>query len=162
MSDSGVWTDDKIAQLRELWPEEKGHSTAEIGRIMGMTKNAVVGKAHRLDLPGRASPIRHLAPGETPKPRKPRHSPSPLRTLPALRVVAETPAPEPPPPPPRKSEMRCQWIEGNRRPFTQDCFCNEPVVEDVVIFGRLRRSPWCAAHHARAYMRIPVAEDAAA
>ena len=50
------WTDDDIQKLRTLWAE--GHSTAEIGRRMGVSKNAIVGKAHRLDLPGRPSPIR--------------------------------------------------------------------------------------------------------
>ena len=50
------WTDEVIGQLRALWAE--GHSTAEIGRRLGVTKNAIVGKAHRLDLPARPSPIR--------------------------------------------------------------------------------------------------------
>ena len=50
------WSDEVIAQLRGLWAE--GHSTAEIGRRLGVTKNAIVGKAHRLDLPARPSPIR--------------------------------------------------------------------------------------------------------
>ena len=50
------WTDDTIRALRQLWSE--GHSTAEIGRRMGISKNAVVGKSHRLDLPARPSPIR--------------------------------------------------------------------------------------------------------
>ena len=50
------WTDDTIRELRQLWSE--GHSTAEIGRRIGISKNAVVGKAHRLDLPTRPSPIR--------------------------------------------------------------------------------------------------------
>lgn len=43
-------------ELRELWAE--GVSTAEIARRMGLTKNSVIGRAHRLRLPGRASPIR--------------------------------------------------------------------------------------------------------
>lgn len=50
------WTDEIIAQLKELWGE--GLSTAEIGRRLSITKNAVVGKAHRLGLPPRPSPIR--------------------------------------------------------------------------------------------------------
>lgn len=50
------WDDEIIGQLRALWAE--GHSTAEIGRRLGVTKNAIVGKAHRLDLPARPSPIR--------------------------------------------------------------------------------------------------------
>jgi len=64
------WTDDTIGELRRLWSE--GHSTAEIGRRMGITKNAVVGKAHRLDLPARPSPIRT---GGSPHP--PRRPPVP-------------------------------------------------------------------------------------
>ena len=50
------WSDAVILSLRALWDE--GLSTAEIGRRLGVTKNAVVGKAHRLDLPARPSPIR--------------------------------------------------------------------------------------------------------
>jgi GcrA cell cycle regulator len=50
------WSDEVITQLRALWAE--GYSTAEIGRRLGVTKNAIVGKAHRLDLPARPSPIR--------------------------------------------------------------------------------------------------------
>ena len=50
------WNEETIARLRALWAE--GLSTAEIGRRMGISKNAVVGKAHRLNLPARASPIR--------------------------------------------------------------------------------------------------------
>jgi hypothetical protein len=46
------WSAEAIEQLRALWAE--GHSTAEIGRRMGISKNAVVGKAHRLHLPAAA------------------------------------------------------------------------------------------------------------
>lgn len=50
------WSEEIIAQLKDLWAE--GLSTAEIGRRLSITKNAVVGKAHRLGLPPRPSPIR--------------------------------------------------------------------------------------------------------
>lgn len=56
MADDFDWSDETIAQMRALWSE--GHSTAEIGRRMGTSKNAVVGKAHRIFLPPRPSPIR--------------------------------------------------------------------------------------------------------
>ena len=80
------WTDDAtIATLRRLWSE--GHSTAEIGRRMGISKNAVVGKAHRLDLPGRRSPIKPRDPS-APKPkRKPRSRQTPRITLPRLQCL---------------------------------------------------------------------------
>lgn len=54
-----VWNNETISQLRELWAQ--GLSTAEIGRRLGVTKNAIVGKAHRLDLDARPSPIRRDA-----------------------------------------------------------------------------------------------------
>ena len=50
------WTPAVIGKLRSLWDE--GLSTAAIGVRMGISKNAVVGKAHRLNLPARPSPIR--------------------------------------------------------------------------------------------------------
>jgi len=49
------WTDEKIEELKKLWA--KGLSTAEIGRELGVSKNAVVGKSHRLALKPRPSPI---------------------------------------------------------------------------------------------------------
>ena len=50
------WTEDRMAILRALWQE--GLTTREIGARMGITKNAVVGKVHRLGLPKRGSPIK--------------------------------------------------------------------------------------------------------
>ncbi|MFN4089478.1 MAG: GcrA family cell cycle regulator [Alphaproteobacteria bacterium] len=50
------WTPELIASLENFWNE--GLPTTEIGRRLGMSKNAVIGKAHRLGLSGRPSPIR--------------------------------------------------------------------------------------------------------
>lgn len=49
------WTDDQIKELIRLW--DQGLPTSEIGRLLGTTKNAVVGKAHRMGLSKRQSPI---------------------------------------------------------------------------------------------------------
>ncbi len=65
------WNDEVIARLRALWDE--GHSTAEIGRRLGVSKNAIVGKAHRLSLPPRPSPIKRSA-GETTRPASTRRA----------------------------------------------------------------------------------------
>ena len=74
------WTDERIQHLRTLWAE--GHSTEAIGRKMGISKNAVVGKAHRLNLPARPSPIKR----QTPRPPSiPRQGRKP--SLPALQVL---------------------------------------------------------------------------
>ena len=78
------WTDVTVTRLRQLWSE--GHSTAEIGRRLGCSKNAVVGKVHRLDLPARPSPIRPAGSGKpraTPRLRCPRLAVlMPLRSVP--------------------------------------------------------------------------------
>ena len=50
------WPQEKDDLLRSLWA--RGDSGSEIGRIMGISKNAVVGRAHRLRLPARPSPIK--------------------------------------------------------------------------------------------------------
>lgn len=57
------WTHDVIERLRTLWAE--GHATAEIGRRLGVSKNTIIGKARRLDLIARPSPIRRRPLGET-------------------------------------------------------------------------------------------------
>lgn len=53
------WTPERISALIALWNE--GLTTSEIGNRLGITKNAVVGKVHRLGLPKRQSPIRKSA-----------------------------------------------------------------------------------------------------
>lgn len=76
MSPIGPWTPDFIARARALWDE--GLSTLEIGRRLGVTKNALIGKAHRLEWPGRPSPIRRTGTASA------RPARAPLATLPAL------------------------------------------------------------------------------
>jgi len=49
------WTAVRVAALIALWQE--GLPTSEIGRRLNVTKNAVVGKVHRLGLTKRESPI---------------------------------------------------------------------------------------------------------
>lgn len=60
-----VWTDEKVKLLVQYW--EAGQSITQIGKQLGMTRNAVVGKAHRIGLAKRASPIMR-----TDKPAQPR------------------------------------------------------------------------------------------
>ena len=44
------WTDEKIAKLKELWGS-KEHTASQIAEILGgVSRNAVIGKAHRLNL----------------------------------------------------------------------------------------------------------------
>lgn len=51
------WTEERIALLRKLWSE--GLSATQIAKQLGgVTRNAVIGKVHRLGLAGRATPSR--------------------------------------------------------------------------------------------------------
>jgi GcrA cell cycle regulator len=87
------WTPEAVLRLREMWDE--GLSTAEIGRRLFVTKNCVVGKAHRLGLPSRGSPIRPAGSGANPGRRHPpKAGKASLPPLPSLSVPA--PAPRPP------------------------------------------------------------------
>lgn len=51
------WTDERVTLLKQLWGE--GKTAAEIAKVLGdgITRNAVIGKAHRLKLSSRLSPI---------------------------------------------------------------------------------------------------------
>ena len=60
-----TWTADEIVRLKEAWDD--GMAAASIGALLGKTRNAVIGKAHRLRLPQhdgakiKALPHLHLA-----------------------------------------------------------------------------------------------------
>jgi GcrA cell cycle regulator len=51
------WTDDRIEQLKTMW--EAGQTASQIAEALGgVSRNAVIGKAHRLGLQARPSPVR--------------------------------------------------------------------------------------------------------
>jgi GcrA cell cycle regulator len=53
------WTDERVKKLRDLW--SKGHTASQIAQTLGdTTRNAVIGKAHRLNLEARA-PSKQIA-----------------------------------------------------------------------------------------------------
>jgi GcrA cell cycle regulator len=78
------WTDERVNVLKKLWAE--GHSASQIAKQLGgVTRNAVIGKVHRLGLSGRATPSR-------PVKRPPRLArPKPL-LMPDGSVTLPTPA----------------------------------------------------------------------
>ncbi|SIS41243.1 GcrA cell cycle regulator [Insolitispirillum peregrinum] len=116
-----VWTDERIEQLKELWAE--GLTTGEIGKRLGVSKNAVVGKAHRLGLKGRPSPIKRTkAPRQTPAAPKEKEQ--------KIRSVVDL------------SAHTCRWPIGDpREPGFH--FCGAPTIAN---------KPYCAEHAAIAYV----------
>lgn len=125
------WTPDRIKTLMALWAE--GVSTLEIGRRLGVTKNSVVGKVHRLGLPKRQSPINS-------SPRTPRVAKIavPIRVTPqTVPISADMVKME------ELTAGMCKWPEGE--PDQEDFrFCGQPAIEG---------KPYCAVHCARAYVK---------
>ena len=150
------WNDEIILRLRVLWDE--GHSTAEIGRRMGITKNAVVGKAHRLDLPARPSPIRRVTEeGHVPRREQVRRVNGP--TLPAAPAVAAAVAAEPAARPVVRPQVQLRAI-APRRPATRVSACCWPIGDPgtpsfrFCDAGALSNKPYCAEHAALAYVKV--------
>ena len=69
------WTDERVETLKKLWQE--GHSASQIAKTLGgVTRNAVIGKVHRLGLSGRAAPSQPARPLYKPQ-RPPRPASTP-------------------------------------------------------------------------------------
>lgn len=135
------WSDDAIRQLRKLWDE--GLSAAQIGLRLRTSKNSIVGKAHRIGLPPRVSPIvRKVEPGPSYTPRV-RSRPT-LQPLPSLQHPAPLPVPPEPDRIPRKLApspfLTCQWITTDNRPWL---FCGATTTDG---------SAYCSEHDARCYV----------
>ena len=90
------WTDERIEQLRNMW--EKGLTASQIAdELGGVSRNAVIGKAHRLGLKSRPSPVK--ATEKVAKPAKAPAAPKPAAPV-APRMSAPV-APRPVAAPPR-------------------------------------------------------------
>jgi GcrA cell cycle regulator len=158
MSDAFDWNDVATRRLCDLWAE--GHSTAEIGRRIGVSKNAIIGKAHRLDLPARPSPVRRgghqavTAPKQTPRLKR-------VHTLPSL-ATAFAPAPVTTPntvPPAGATHDDTAPASGRRPPTCRDgCQCCWPIGEPGQPGFRscdaplTTRAPYCEEHARKAYL----------
>ena len=125
MSDTGnVWTDERLEELKKLWA--KGLSISQIGEALGVSRNSIAGKAHRMGLPKRPSPI------SKPKAKKPKVEPAveeqdlPLRL--ELRQLVW-------------SRSKCCWPTGDPKK-NGFVFCG-----DMVVPGK----PYCLPHCQEAY-----------
>lgn len=154
MSLSMSWTDERVELLKKLWAD--GLSASQIaGELGGITRNAVIGKVHRLGLSGRAkSPS-----SSVPRQRKPRTSHMMRVARPAMRgntalaLAFETDLDVQPdtienivPIGQRRTllelnEHTCRWPIGD--PSTNEFFfCGGPPITTL---------PYCAYHSRMAY-----------
>ena len=133
---SSAWTEARTERLRVLW--FAGWSASECGMQLGCSRNAVIGRVHRL--------------GWHYKERQPR----PLASK-ARHLIIRRPVPEPPPEIPQMrpnkrpsdplvgnwtlEDLRhgvCKWPDGDRHPFR---YCGDKALEGA---------PYCEAHTRRA------------
>ncbi|MFY9288742.1 MAG: GcrA family cell cycle regulator [Alphaproteobacteria bacterium] len=157
------WTEQKIQALKEMWGH--GYSASEIAKHLGgLTRNAVIGKAHRLKLSSRPSPIKREdenSPGisiENPMPAMK----SPRKRV-MLRPLPVVPTPSSVKPAPKEAfrgldsikrtegiavtkagDRHCRWPVGDpRSPDFRFCGCN--AYEGM---------PYCIDHARVAYQNV--------
>ena len=88
------WTDERIATLKKMW--EGGSTASQIAdELGGVSRNAVIGKAHRLGLKSRPSPVKSADKKAAPA-KKPATAPKPAAAKkPAAKKAAPSPKPAP-------------------------------------------------------------------
>lgn len=142
------WTDERVELLKKLWLD--GLSASQIAKQLGgVTRNAVIGKVHRLGLSGRATPSKPARPVfKAPRPARPVASvPSAPRRIAEPAATAAAPAP-------RRFEIEapgsatvltlgahmCKWPIG------------DPASDNFTFCGRRSSDgPYCDDHAAVAY-----------
>ncbi|MBR0553690.1 GcrA family cell cycle regulator [Stakelama marina] len=127
------WTEERIETLTKMW--ESGSTASQIAeKLGGISRNAVIGKAHRLGLKSRPSPVKagdsdakpaaKASPTPTPKPApKPKASPAPAAPAAA--------APKPEPAPAAAEAKDDAEEEGSKK----------PVARSIGPGGFLRQNP---------------------
>lgn len=132
-----MWSEERTALLRKLWAE--GLSASQIAtQLGGVTRNAVIGKIHRLGLAGRATPSRPA--------KRPVRARSSIRFVPSsvLKPIKVQP------PTPTAEDLHNTPPEGALTIETvRDGQCKYMAGEgpDALVCGR--RTPlgsWCSLH----------------
>lgn len=138
---SFIWTDERVETLKRMWAD--GLSASQIAaRFSGLTRNAVLGKAHRLGLGTHKlafNPDRPRVAKEKPdpviRPKKVKLTPPPVKAAPKEPIVDVL---KPVPFMKQLVELECSecvWPENDGGPFL---FCGHP---------KHNGGPYCEYHH---------------
>ena len=161
-----AWTEERVTELKKLWAE--GHSASQIAnQLGGVTRNAVIGKVHRLGLSGRATPSR---PVKRP-PRLTRATPQAPRVNTGVVAKAATPTA---PAAPRAPSQPAASLKPMRLPNgdfvtvmnVKDTMCKWPIGDptdpNFSFCGRSSSdgSPYCADHAKLAFQPVRKRERA--
>ncbi len=89
------WTEERVEILKRLWLD--GLSASQIAKQLGaVTRNAVIGKVHRLGLSGRAAPSQPARPAfKPPRPQRPAAAAPVVPVRRAIEAPVQVPAPRP-------------------------------------------------------------------
>ena len=153
-----AWTDERIAKLKQGW--EGGMTATQIAELLGegVTRNAVIGKAHRLGLESRPSPVKNT--DAAPAPARPAVVIQPVTVAPApptpVAAIAAFPMEAPAPRPVAKAakgekQTRTTLLELN------DKVCKWPIGHpgdaDFHFCGKGAQAgfPYCTEHCLLAY-----------
>ncbi len=125
------WTDERIETLTKMW--EGGATASQIAEELGgVSRNAVIGKAHRLGLKARPSPVKpneaDTAPKASPKPSKAEAPSRPAK-------IAAEPAPRAAPAAPRAA------VPSQPMPGASPSTTPQPRIVSVGPGGFLRQGP---------------------
>ena len=126
MTSKNTWNDTKLKELEDLW--KQGHPISKIGEMLGVSRNSVAGKAHRMGLPKRNSPISSVKKENLPVEKNNENSNIEMPLKIKLRSV-------------QWSRTKCCWPEGDPKQNNFK-FCGQDIFP-----GR----PYCDKHSILAY-----------
>ena len=119
------WTDERIEQLRQMW--QNGHTASQIAETLGgVSRNAVIGKAHRLGLQSRPSPVKPGEADATETAEKPVAAAAPPAPAPASHAA--------PPPAPAEPKPATPPVAAEPKP-------DAPIVRSIGPGGFQRQNP---------------------
>lgn len=178
------WTDDRVEILKKMWGE--GKSASQIAKELGgVTRNAVIGKVHRLGLSNRSggggtakATAKEKAPAKPKAPEKPKAAPAEPTTVPAKpipRPKLVVTAGQPLPPQPSANEISPEALASVREVEKKakklsvmeltERTCKwpvgDPATEDFWFCGLpvQQGKPYCEAHVGVAFQPMSARRD---